>query len=69
MATLVVLGSGELVLKGKRSEEATDFDAGIRWDVTSASGEEPTTENEPPSGVGRRSRYMYGLGLVARSTR
>ena len=36
--------------------------------VTSASGEEPTTSN----GVSRpakRSRYMYGDGLVARSTR
>lgn len=43
VAVDVVLGSGELVLKGKRSEEATDFDAGIRWDVTSASGEVVTT--------------------------
>ena len=39
----VVLGAGRLVLKGKRSEEATDFDAGIRWDVTGASGETVTT--------------------------
>ncbi len=32
--------------------------------LTSASGEEPTTSN--PS---KRNRYMYGDGLVARSTR
>jgi len=39
----VVLGSGKLVLRGKRSEDATDFDPGIRWDVTSATGETVTT--------------------------
>ncbi len=37
--------------------------------VTRASGDEPTTAIGAPSGVGNRSRYMYGLGLVARSTR
>ena len=37
--------------------------------VTSASGEEPTTAIGSPPGVGSRSTYMYGLGLVARSTR
>ena len=35
--------------------------------VTSASGLEPTM-SKPPSSVSR-SRYMYGLGLVSRSTR
>ncbi|HET7717595.1 MAG TPA: VWA domain-containing protein [Bauldia sp.] len=39
----VVLGSGQLVLRGKRSEEASDFDNGIRWDVTGSSGETVTT--------------------------
>ncbi len=34
----VVVGAGQLSLKGKRSEEATDFDNGIRWDITGASG-------------------------------
>lgn len=43
VAVDVVLGAGRLVLKGKRSEEATDFDAGIRWDVTGTSGETVTT--------------------------
>ncbi len=43
VAVDVVLGAGRLVLKGKRSEEATDYDGGIRWDVTSASGETVTT--------------------------
>jgi len=43
VAVDVVLGSGKLVLRGKRSEEATDFDNGIRWDVTSAAGETVTT--------------------------
>ena len=36
----------------------------VRSTLTSASGLDPTTSN--PS---KRSRYMYGLGLVARSTR
>ena len=36
--------------------------------VTSASGEEPTTSNGL-SRPAKRSRYMYGDGLVARSTR
>lgn len=39
----VVLGVGRLVLRGKRSPEAADFDNGIRWDVTGASGETVTT--------------------------
>lgn len=39
----VVLGSGKLVLRGKRSEDAADYDNGIRWDVTGASGETLTT--------------------------
>ena len=43
VAVDVVLGSGKLVLRGKRSEEATDFDNGIRWDVTNAAGETVTT--------------------------
>jgi Ca-activated chloride channel family protein len=43
VAVDVVLGAGRLVLKGKRSEEASDYDAAIRWDVTSASGETVTT--------------------------
>jgi Ca-activated chloride channel family protein len=43
VAVDVVLGAGKLVLKGKRSEEATDYDAAIRWDVTGASGETATT--------------------------
>ena len=36
--------------------------------VTSASGEEPTT-SKGVSRPAKRSRYMYGEGLVARSTR
>ena len=36
--------------------------------VTSASGEEPTT-SYGVSRPGKRSRYMYGEGLLARSTR
>jgi len=43
VAVDVVLGAGRLVLRGKRSEEATDFDNGIAWDVTSASGQTVTT--------------------------
>ena len=43
VAVDVVLGAGRLVLRGKRSEEATDFDNGIAWDVTSSSGETVTT--------------------------
>ena len=43
VAVDVVLGSGKLVLRGKRSAEATDFDNGIRWDVTNAAGETVTT--------------------------
>ena len=43
VAVDVVLGSGTLVLRGKRSEEATDYDSAIRWDVTGASGETVTT--------------------------
>jgi Ca-activated chloride channel family protein len=39
----VVIGVGRLVLKGKRSEDATDFDDGIRWDVVDAAGEAVTT--------------------------
>ncbi len=39
----VVIGAGRLVLKGKRSEDAADFDDGIRWDVVDATGEAVTT--------------------------
>ncbi len=39
----VVLGAGTLVLRGKRSPEANDFDSGIRWDVTPAAGGEAAT--------------------------
>jgi Ca-activated chloride channel family protein len=42
----VVIGAGKLVLKGKRSAEATDFDTTVRWDVTSASGETSTSYGE-----------------------
>ena len=37
--------------------------------VTSASGLEPTMSNRSPAADSSRSRYMYGLGFVARSTR
>ena len=37
--------------------------------VTSASGEEPTIEYCRPSASSRLKMYMYGLGLVFRSTR
>ena len=37
--------------------------------VTSASGLEPTMSKRSPAADSSRSRYMYGLGLVARSTR
>ena len=43
VAVDVVLGAGRLVLRGKRSEDATDFDNGIAWDVTSSAGETVTT--------------------------
>jgi Ca-activated chloride channel family protein len=42
----VVIGAGKLVLKGKRSAEATDFDTAVRWDVTGASGETATSYGE-----------------------
>ena len=37
--------------------------------LTSASGLLPTTSYAEPSGCGSRKRYMYGLGLRARSAR
>ncbi len=39
----VILGAGRLVLRGKRSEDATDYDPGVRWDVTGADGQTATT--------------------------
>ena len=38
----VVLNSGRLVLRGKRSVEAVDYDNGIRWDVTDGAGKTET---------------------------
>ena len=38
----VVIGSGTLVLRGKRSEEAEDLDDAVTWEVTDASGETTT---------------------------
>jgi len=35
----VVLGAGQLVLRGKRSEAATDLDDAIRWDIDDPSGD------------------------------
>ncbi len=37
--------------------------------VTSASGDDPTIEYSRPSASSRLKMYMYGLGLVLRSTR
>ena len=37
--------------------------------VTSASGEEPTIEKGRPPASSKLYRYMYGLGLMARSMR
>ena len=37
--------------------------------VTSASGLDPTISKGRPSASASRRRYMYGLGLVIRSTR
>ncbi len=45
-AVQVVIGAGKLVLRGKRSAEATDFDTAVRWDVTGASGETATSYGE-----------------------
>jgi Ca-activated chloride channel family protein len=42
----VVIGAGKLLLKGKRSADATDFDTAVRWDVTGASGETATSYGE-----------------------
>jgi Ca-activated chloride channel family protein len=42
----VVIGAGKLVLKGKRSAEATDFDTAVSWDVTGASGDTATSYGE-----------------------
>jgi Ca-activated chloride channel family protein len=43
VAVDVVLGAGRLVLRGKRSPEAADFDNGIRWDVTGVASNETVT--------------------------
>ncbi len=42
VAVDVVIGSGQLVLRGKRSEEANDLDDAIAWQVTDAAGETTT---------------------------
>jgi Ca-activated chloride channel family protein len=45
-AVTLVLGAGHLVLRGKRSAEAADFDESARFDVTGAGGETFTSYGE-----------------------
>jgi Ca-activated chloride channel family protein len=42
----VVIGAGQLVLRAKRSADAPDFDASVRWDVTDAAGQTVTSYGE-----------------------
>ena len=68
-----LLGEAHVVLGGLAPRPRAGDRMGdgplARRPCTSASGLLPTIAYGEPSGAGKRNRYMYGLGLTARSTR